>query len=357
MIVAIKTLENERAVKHRVRGTGFYIDNLKRALEREDNQVRYIYFTREQSLPKNIDLVHYPYFEPFFLTLPLRKPAPAVVTVHDLIPLVFPQYFPAGIKGSLKWQIQKLSLKNCQEIITDSESSKKDIIRFTGFPEDRVNVIYLASAPEFKKLELGPPVDGWKLELQQKYHLPDNFVLYVGDVTWNKNLPGLIEAMKQIEMPLVMVGKALVDENFDRTNPWNQDLAKVHELAKNAPQIMRLGFVPGEDLVGLYNLATVFAMPSFYEGFGLPVLEAMACGCPVVAGNTSSLQEICGKAAILVDPENTEEIADRLLRILRLPKEEREELIQKGIEQAQKFSWEKTAQETLAIYRKISRKS
>ncbi len=351
MIVAIKTLENERAVKHRVRGTGFYIDNLKRALEKENSSNEYIYFTREQSLPKNIDLVHYPYFEPFFLTLPLSKPAPAVVTVHDLIPLVFPQYFPAGIKGNLRWQVQKLSLKNCQEIITDSESSKKDIVRFTGFPEDKVNVIYLAPAPEFKKLEPG----AWNLKIKEKYHLPDIFSLYVGDATWNKNLPTLVQAVKQTNIPLVMVGKALVEEDFDRTNPWNQDLAKVHDLAKDNPQILRLGFVPGEDLVGLYNLANAFVMPSLYEGFGLPVLEAMACGCPVVTSANSSLKEIAGEAAIFVEPQDPQSIAEGLKKAL--DPQSREGMKTKGFTQAKKFSWEKTARETLAIYRKISGKS
>ncbi len=353
MKVALKLLENERAVQHRVRGTGVYIENLKKALERQDRQHEYIFFTREQNLPENVDLVHYPYFEPFFLTLPLKKVAPTVVTVHDLIPLVFPEHFPAGIKGLLKWQIQKFSLRGCQGIITDSESSKNDIVRFTDFPKDKVQVVYLAPAPDFKKLEIG----NWKLEIKQKYHLPDIFVLYVGDATWNKNLPKLIEAMKKINVPLVMVGKALAEEDFDRTNPWNQDLIKIHELCRNNQKILRPGFVPEEDLVGLYNLATVFAMPSLYEGFGLPVLEAMACGCPVVTSRAGSLAEVAGEAATFVDPDKGEEIADRLLKLLRLPNEERKKTVQKGLEQAKKFSWEKTAKETLAVYRKISGKS
>lgn len=351
MKIAIKALENERAVKHRVRGTGFYIENLKKALEGQKKPNEYIFFTREQNLPGNVDLIHYPFFEPFFLTLPIRKPAPTVVTVHDLIPLVFPDHFPAGIKGNLKWQVQKFSLEACQAIITDSESSKKDIIRFTGFPEKKIAVIYLAPASEFRKLALG----AWSLELKQKYNLPDIFAFYVGDATWNKNLPTLIQAIKKTDVPLVMAGKALVEENFDRTNPWNQDLAKVHDLTENDPQIKKLGFVPGEELVELYNLAGVFIMPSIYEGFGLPVLEAMACGCPVITSKAGSLAEVAGDAAVFVEPDNPEEMAHKLLSLLKLPNEERQEITQKGFEQAKKFSWEKTGAETLEFYETVAK--
>jgi glycosyltransferase involved in cell wall biosynthesis len=333
---------------HKVRGVGSYTENLIKALKNYDQQNSYIFFTRGEKLPKNIDLVHYPYFEPFFLTLPLRKEFPTVVTVHDLIPLVFPDKFPAGIRGKIKWEIPKFSLKTARVIITDSESSKKDIMRFTGIDDRKIHVVYLAPAPEFRQLAAG----SWQLEIRRKHNLPEKFILYVGDATWNKNLPRLIEAAKKIRIPLVMVGKALVESNFDKDNPWNQDLIKVQKLADENKQIIRPGFVLTEDLVALYNLATVFVMSSIYEGFGLPVLEAMACGLPVVTSNTSSLSEICGEAAVMVDPYSINSIAEGIEKVIK-DKKIREELIKKGFEQAKKFTWEKTVKETVAVYKKV----
>ncbi|MBI5465108.1 glycosyltransferase family 4 protein, partial [Candidatus Gottesmanbacteria bacterium] len=320
---------------------GFYIENLKKALEEYFPENKYIFFTRGELLPKDLDLVHYSYFEPFFLTLPLLKKFPAVVTIHDLIPLVFSEHFPAGIKGRLKWEIQKFSLRNVSAIITDSQSSKNDIMRFTGIDESKINVVYLAPGKEFRKLEAG-----------KKYQLPDKFALYVGDATWNKNLPKLIEAMELVKIPLVMVGKALVQTDFDKTNPWNQDLTKVQEMANKNKKIIRLGFIPTDDLVKVYNLATVFVMPSIYEGFGLPILEAMACGCPVVTAKTSSLPEICEKAAIMVDPYDVNDIVRGIREVLnnRLV---HYTLQKEGLMQAKKFTWEKTARETVAVYKKV----
>jgi len=338
---------------HKVRGAGFYLENLKRALVKYYTQNEYKFFTRGEKLPENIDLVHFPYFEPFFLALPIYKKYLTVVTVHDLTPIVFKKHFPRGLKGELKWQMQKYALKKANAIITDSNCSKKDIVKHVGVPAERVSVVYLAAGEEFAKLK----TENLKLKIKEKYNLPEKFVLYVGDVTWNKNLPRLVEAVKSINVPLVMVGKALVSEDFDKNNPWNKDLAKVQDLINNQEsinknQIIRLGFVPTEDLVAIYNLATVFVMPSLYEGFGLPILEAMSCGCPVITTKEGSLAEVAGDAAFYVDAYSKESIAKGIKEVFDNPILQKKLLLE-GLKRVKEFSWKKTASDTLEVYEKV----
>jgi glycosyltransferase involved in cell wall biosynthesis len=299
-------------------------------------------------LLEEIDLVHFPYFEPFFLALPIYNKFRTVVTVHDLTPIVFPKAFPRGIKGEIKWQMQRFALKRADAIITDSESSKKDIRKYTGVKENKIYVVYLAAGEEFRQMANGK----WQAELREKYNLPEKFVLYVGDVTWNKNLPRLIDAVKKTQIPLVMVGKSLVSEDYDKSNPWNADLNRVNTLARGDGNIIRVGFISMDELVQIYNLATVFAMPSLYEGFGLPILEAMACGCPVVTSKEGSIPEVAGNAAFYIDGYDVESIATGIKRVLDDQKLQKE-LSEKSLENAKRFSWKKTAQETLAVYEGI----
>ena len=333
---------------HKVRGVGFYLEHLKSALTKYFPKNDYTFFQWGDKLPDNLDLVHFPYFEPFFLALPIYKKYKTVVTVHDLTPIVFPNAFPKGIKGELKWQMQRFSLRKANAIITDSESSKKDILKYVGARQNKVKVVYLAAGEQFKKLEKGP----WESELRKKYDLPEKFVLYVGDVTWNKNLPRLLDVVTELEIPIVMVGKSLVSEDYDKNNPWNNDLNRINELARENKNIIRLGFVSNEELVGLYNLATVFTMPSLYEGFGLPVLEAMACGCPVITSKEGSLEEVAGKAANFVDAYDVESIKFGIDKVFKNEKL-REELTQKGFENVKRFSWKKTAEETINAYKEV----
>lgn len=345
--IDVSPLRSGHFLQHRVRGTGFYLDNLNKSLRKYHPENQYIFFTRGDNLSKNIDLVHIPYFEPFFLTLPFFKKYKTVVTVHDLTPLVFPDKFPSGVKGKIKWQIQRMALKKADLVIADSKSSKKDIIRFCGIPEDKVHVVYLAASADFRQVN--------KKEIEsvtKKYNLPGKFVLYVGDVTWNKNLPNLVEAVRKIGLPLVLVGKALKDEDFDRNNLWNQDLVRVQKLIRNDKNIFTLGFVEKEDLVLLYNGASVFVMPSFYEGFGLPILEAMNCGCPVVTSKQGSIEEVAGDAAYYVDPYNIESIAEGVNKVFK-DSALQKELSKKGVAQSRKFSWQDTAEETVKIYEAI----
>jgi glycosyltransferase involved in cell wall biosynthesis len=334
-------------LQHRVRGSGFYIENLKENLPRFDKKNTYFFTKSGRDLQKQIDLVHFVFFEPFFRNLPIMKKKKTIVTIHDLIPLKFPKQFPRGIRGNLRWQLQKISLKNCNAIITDSHSSKKDILGFVGLKNEEVKVIHLAAGKQFKKIKQS---DANKI--RNKFNLPERFALYVGDVTWNKNLPRLVEAVKKANVPLVLVGKALVETNFDRKNPWNQDLEKVQRGIGGDSLFLRLGFVNDNDLVLLYNLATLFVMPSLYEGFGLPILEAMKCGCPVVTSKEGSIPEIAGDAAFYVDAYDTDSIAEGITKVFSDSKLQNE-LSRKGLAQVSKFSWEKTAKETIRIYESV----
>lgn len=340
-------LKTGHFLQHRVRGTGFYLEHLKDSLEKYCPENEYTFFTRTEKLPDNLDLIHIPYFEPFFITLPRKPKTKVVVTVHDLTPLVFPKEFPAGLKGKIKWQIQKKRLKKADHIITDSECSKNDIIKYTRIKEEKISVVYLAAAEQFRKLELR----NLKLEVKTKYDLPDRFGLYVGDVTWNKNLPRVIKAFQNVGLPLVLVGKAISEGEFDKTNPWNKDLAEVRSLLEKDQKTKAFGFVSTEDLVSLYNLATVFVMPSLYEGFGLPVLEAMACGCSVITSKEGSLKEITNDCALFVNPYNQKEIEEAIVKVFNNDNL-RNELSEKGLKQAKKFSWKKTARETTEAYKK-----
>lgn len=347
--IDISPLKSGHYLQHRVRGTGFYLQNLKSSLEKYFPENKYVYFSRGERLQNDIDVVHYPYFEPFFLTLPVFLGNKKVVTVHDLTPLVFPDYFKPGLKGMLRWQIQKLALKSADAIITDSESSKKDIIKYAEINPERTKVVYLAASSEFRIINSKEKFE----EIRKKYNLPEKFSLYVGDATWNKNLPRLMEAVSKINIPLVMVGEALVNENIDSSNPWNMDLILTQRLAKKNKNIFRLGFVPSEDLVTLYNLANLFVMPSIYEGFGLPVLEAMSCGCPVVASKSGSLAEVMGDAGRQVEPNDIDSISEGIKEVFNDPNLQRE-LSQRGMVQSKKFTWRKTADETMNVYKSIT---
>lgn len=334
---------------HKVRGVGFYLKHLKEALEKYFPEIIYDFFIDDKNISRDIDLVHYPYFEPFFVTLPFLKKKVTVVTVHDLTPLVLSHLFPVGIKGKIKWEVQKRLLRQVDAIITDSESSKRDIVRLAGYAKEKIHVAYLAAGEEFRRIK------NQELrikELRKKYKLPEKFALYVGDVTPNKNLSRLVKACLQTDVPLVMVGKALVATEYDKTNPWNRELEEVQRIAKENPSIIRVGFVESEELVALYNIATVFVMPSLYEGFGLPVIEAMACGCPVITSTKGSLPEVAGDAAVYVDAEDIGSIEKGIQKVFKNPALQKE-LSQKGLNQSKRFSWKKTAQQTVKVYETV----
>jgi glycosyltransferase involved in cell wall biosynthesis len=328
---------------HQFRGIGIYTESLKKALEEMKVPDFGLKLIEDGHIPQDCDLVHYPYFDLFFLTLPFKKEKPTVVTIHDVIPLVFPKNYPTGLRGALKFQGQKLSLRNVRAVVTDSENSKRDIFKYLNYPLEKIHVVPLAPASHFKVIKDESLLD----KTRKKYNLPEHFVLYVGDVNYNKNLLGLIKAFAGLkgEISLVLVGKAFLEDNLPETKAISQLIKKL-EIEK---KVIRLGWLPNEDLVNIYNLASVYCQPSFYEGFGLPVLEAMSCGCPVVCSKTSSLPEICGSAALMVDPENVDDMIKGLQKAI----ENKEGLRKKGLAQAKKFSWSKVALKTYEIYQKL----
>lgn len=325
---------------HKVRGVGSYVQLIKNNIEKFDNKNKYTFF--EDKAPDNVDLIHYPYFDPFFPVLPFRKKIKTAVTVHDLTPIKFKERFPSGIRGGLNWQYNKMLLKKVDTVIVDSECSKKDVEELAGVDSRKVKVVYLASDPVYKKLK----TDSFKGEIKKKLGLPDNFFLYVGDVTWNKNLPRIVEAALSADINLVLVGKAIPETNYDKNNSWNLDKKTVNSLIDKNKKIMALGFVSNEDLVKIYNLADSLLMPSLYEGFGLPVLEAMSCGCPVITSREGSLPEVGGEAVYYTDAYSTDSIKKAILKV-QTDKELRADLSKKGLEQAKKFSIEKMMKDTI----------
>jgi len=341
----------------RFRGVGFYTKRLTEVLADFKKDLSFeieLVKDKERFSEERFDLVHYPYFSPFFKTLPGKSLSPFIVTVHDLIPLAHPKHFPAGLRGRLGWFGQKSRLKKASAILTDSLFWKKEIARLVGFKKEDVYSIMLAAGEKYRlvsdKKELS--------RVKRKYHLPEKFVLYVGDINWNKNVPGIIKACEQVGASLVMVGKKVISGSFNRNHPENRDLVWVQnqiERTKNEKsgfRILPLGFVPDEDLVLLYNLATVFCFPSFDEGFGLPVLEAFACGCPVITSNSGSLPEVAGEAALKVNPNEVDSITQALLKLLGNLKE-RQKWSRKGLIRAGKFSWRETARQTIIVYQKF----
>ena len=331
---------------NRYRGVGAYTNQLAESLKLLNISDFSFQLIESGKIAKDYNLIHYPFFDPFFLTLPLKKEKPTVVTIHDTIPLVFPEHYPPGAKGNLKFQIQKFSLKNVKAVITDSENSKKDIFKYLNYPKEKIYVIPLAPAKDFKVIKNKDFLD----KIKRKYKLPEKFILYVGDVNYNKNVLGLIKAFadfrdQEKDLNFVLVGKAFLEEDLKET----QEIIKLINLLDLNKNIIRLGWIPQEDLAGIYNSATVYCQPSFYEGFGLPVLEAMACGCPVVAANTSSLPEICGRAAIMFDPYNIKSIVEGIKMALN----QKSDLMAKGLRQVENFNWEKVAQKTYEVYQKV----
>lgn len=288
----IKVFFDSRPLKtgHSVRGIGSYTKNLLEALAENENI----------ALVENwveAEVVHYPYFDLFFNTLKLLD-KPIVVTIYDVIPLVYPEHYLPGIRGELRFLLQKRKLKNADAVITISETSKKDIARLLDVDHEKIFPIHLAPAKQFKKIA------GTTLLRRSvvKYNLPRRFVLYVGDVNYNKNITGLIRAFSLLNLPsfkLVLTGKAFKDDI-----PETREILGLLKELNLEDKVIITGFVPEEDLVSFYNLATLYCQPSFYEGFGLPVLEAMACGTPVVASRTQSLVEIAEDFALFFDPRD-----------------------------------------------------
>ena len=269
---------------------------------------------------------------------------PSIVTVHDLAFLKYPETFYFG-KRVYKQNITRWTIKKANAIISVSENTKKDIIDMFGIPGGRIHVICEGVNPDFRQISEKAALD----KVRQKYDLPGRFLLFVGALEPRKNIPFLIRAYsklvdeKAINDPLVIAGsKGWLFDSIFKT---------VREL-KLEEKVRFLGYVPKDDLPGLYNLAQVFVYPSLYEGFGFPPLEAMACGTPVITSNTSSFPETVGDSGMMVDPNDLQGFVDAV-HCLMTDNVLREEFIRKGLERAGKFSWENCARKTLAVYESV----
>lgn len=281
-------------------------------------------------------------FSPHFLSAATTKKCKRVITFHDLSFARHPEFFSFRKKYWHFLSNIKKQARMADKIIAISESTKNDLVDLYGIDESKIKVIYSGANPDFK-----PIFDGHRLELiKRKYNLPDNFILYLGTIEPRKNIKAIIEAFEIIkenklspcdDLKLVIAG------GFG----WlYKDVLKMAKDSPFAGDIIFTGVVDSADRAGIYNLAKLFVFPSFFEGFGFPPLEAMACGVPVITSNCSSLPETAGKGALMIDPYRPEEIAIAAREIFNDGKL-RNLLIEKGFEQAQKFSWEKCARETL----------
>lgn len=324
------------------RGIGVYADNLYQSLKQ--NTDIHVELIEENKSYDNFDLIHFPFFDLFKRTLPLKISKPFVVTIPDLIPLQFPQHYPSGFKGRANLFFQKLALKKAKSVIAISETVKNDISKILNINKQKIFITHLAPSNNFQKIND-------KKILQQaknKYNLPEKFVLYIGNVNWNKNILNTAESCIKAQKYLVIVGSSFLDKNN-----LNHPEKKAHKLFlekyENNPLIKFLDYVPNEDLEKIMSIATVLIFASYYEGFGLPILEAQSCELPVITSKGSATEEISGDSSILVDAENSDEIAIKINEIFS-SENLRKEIIKKGNANVKKFSWKKTAEETIRAY-------
>lgn len=352
-----------------VRGIGAHNSELFGAFSKEsDNNYPIPDLSMNDDLSA-YDVVHFTSFRPFFISLPFTKPEKTkfILTIHDLIMLIYPKHYPSGIKGRIRFEINKYLIKKyVDRIITISETSKKDICRFLNVKPEIVDVVYIAPKNKIKILKSGK----WEDEIRKKYNLPVKFVLFDHGVNYNKNLPTLIKACKIAKIPLAVVGKEI--ENIGKFNlnsrpvvngPFDlirnilgiqhPQISHLEEVQKelDSPNVIKLGYVSDEDLNKLFNLATIYVQPSFYEGFGMPVVEAMTVGCPVISSRTQALVEVAGDACLYFDPHSVDDLVEKI-NIFKNSEALQKEYIKKGFERVKKFSWKKAAQETLDVYAK-----
>ncbi len=288
------------------------------------------------------DLAHVPYWGG-----PLRSPVPVAVTIHDLIPLLLPAY-RGGLLARLYTGLVAASARGAQAVITDSQASKADILRHLGLLPERVHAIPLAAGPQH-----GPTADPADAPVRQKHALPASYALYLGGYDVRKNVETLLRAYATVseavagEFPLVLAGRLP-----GKRSPRFTDVQGLVDEMGLRDAVRPIGWVDEDDAPALYRMASCFVFPSRYEGFGLPVLEAMACGVPVVAADATSIPEIVGDAGFLVHPDDARGMAGAILSVL-LQDELASSLREKGLARAAQFSWARTAAETLAIYEQV----
>lgn len=275
--------------------------------------------------------------------MPLLKRARRIVTIHDLAALKLPR-----LHNDLQIRKAGRYRRLCHEasaVICVSEATRRDVIELLGIEIEKTNVVYNACGNDCSR-----PDDHELFCISSKYRLPERYVLYLGTIEPRKNLVNLIRAFNlavklgDLSHHMVIAGR----------KGWLcDDIYKEAECSPFKERIHMIGSVPEKDVTALMSKADLFAFPSFMEGFGMPVLEAMNCAVPVLTSNTSSLPEVAGDAAVLVDPYNVHDISDAILRILK-DKVLSDELRKRGTERAKQFSWDECAKQTLDVYRRLS---
>jgi len=289
-----------------------------------------------------VDLLHSMHY-----TRPVRVPCASVVTFHDMTFFLYPElhtrakrlFFPLAIRASAR---------QADALTAVSESTRQDAIRVLGISPEKIAATQLGVDPAFRPINDA----GFKRVIAEKYDLPERFILYVGLLEPRKNLPMLIRAYKRLidggeNFKLVLVGRY----------GWRYEelLRQINNLDLEG-MVHFTGYVSQEDLPLVYNLSSLFVYPTLYEGFGLPALEAMACGVPVITTDVSSLPEIVGVAGILVPVNNVEALYGAMIAVLG-DEDLRRKMINKGIQRAAKFTWEQTAKLTFQVYQQVMRTS
>lgn len=288
------------------------------------------------SAVRNLDFLHFPIFPP-----PWRCACPHGWTVPDATPWLYPETMKFNSRFYFR-VLGGMAIRNSRLLITDTQSSKNDLARLFKNHAAKLRVIAPGLRTLFRQLRAPDVLE----KVRRKYSLPSDFLLFVGTIEPRKNLTGLLRSLTLLKAqtgfhpPLVIAGR----------KGWLYDSVFAELSASGlAKHVVLTGFVPDQDLVALYNLARAFVYPSLYEGFGLPCIEAMAAGCPVVTSNRGALLEVTGDAALHADPEDPHMLANSI-RVVWEDEDERRQLIRKGFERARLFSWERYARETLKAF-------
>jgi glycosyltransferase involved in cell wall biosynthesis len=342
MIVAID--KHPLGSGHSYRGVGTYTRQLADSLRQHAPDITITWSDEADAY----QVMHYPYFDLFFPTLPLFKVKPTVVTIHDVIPLLYPAAYPPGIKGALHYWRQSLSLRSVAAVITDSTCSKKDIVAHLPVPAEKVFVVPLAPAETINPISPSKSQETWA-----RFDIDRPYFLYVGDINYNKNIEVLLRSFAAFSEThlLVMVCAALKGQSQEAVE-LNQLITHLNLTDK---VIIAADIAAGDDvtLSALYSGADWYIQPSLYEGFGLPPLEAMKCRTAVISSTGGSLAEVVGTQAILFDPSDKEGLKNAIHQAVSLPKSEKQTLIGRAHDWVSHYSWQKTAQATAKIYREL----
>jgi len=287
---------------------------------------------------RGADLAHVPYFAP-----PWRSHEPVVVTIHDLIPLLLPEYAESRAVR-LYMRLVSACARRADMVLTDSMASARDIQRLLCIPDERLRITYLAADDAYRPVSLGE-----RASALSRFGLEGRYLLYLGGFDCRKNVIGLLQAFAQARERISEVCLAIAGRLPAHDSAFAPDPRPVAEALGLGERVRWLGWVDENDKPTLYSGATAFVFPSAYEGFGLPVLEAISCGTPAIVGGGSSLDEIAGPGAIVVSPDDRDALAEAMVALCQ-DASLRQELASAGLCHAAAFSWERTAQETLDAY-------